>query len=161
MSGRDSWQLRMKNDEVKFINELITWEERVTSWQPMTLRSTRISSLEKQQATGGQNLPRLRSNHCIFCSDPEHYLSSCPHAAEYIQKGLCQKNEGQIVLPNRNQILAKEMRGRNLKKWLDNWHRTNNPPKISTTFVGAAEFKNEYIRPTKLQDSQELIKITK
>ena len=121
----------------------------------------RISSLEKQQATGGPNLPRLRSNHCVFCSDPEHYLSSCPHAAEYIQKGLCQKKEGQIVLPNGNRILAKEMPGRNLKEQLDNWHRTNNPPKISTNFVGATEFKNEYIWPTKPQDSQAPSEMTK
>jgi hypothetical protein len=65
----------------------------------------RISSLEWQQNTGGLNLPKLRNRQCVFCSDPDHYLSSCPHAMEYTQKGLCQKSaDGQIVLPNGNRI---------------------------------------------------------
>ena len=57
--------------------------------------------------------------------------------------------------------MAKEMPGRNLKERLDNWHRTNNPLKISTNFVGAAEFKNKYIWPMKSQDSQEPSDMTK
>ena len=106
----------------------------------------RISSLEKQQNQGAPNLPKLRTNHCIFCSDPDHYLSSCPHVGEYIQKGLCQRNaDGQIVLPNGSRISPREVPGRNLKERLDNWHKTNNTtPKVSTNFVGAAEFKKDY-----------------
>ena len=113
----------------------------------------RISTLERQQSTGGPNLPKLRNHHCVFCSDPDHYLSSCPLAAEYAQKGLCQKNsDGQIVLPNGNRINGREVPGRNLKERLDNWHKTNTAPKVSTNFVGAAEFKNEYISRENTQD---------
>ena len=114
----------------------------------------RISSLEKQQTTGAPNLPRLRTNHCIFCSDPDHYLSSCPHVGEYIQKGLCQRNpDGQIVLPNGNRISPREVPGRNLKERLDNWHKTNNiTPKVSTNFVGATEFKTDYLESQETDD---------
>lgn len=65
----------------------------------------RIAMLEKHQNTGGPNLPRLmnRNSHCLFCLDPNHYLPNCPVVAEYVQKGLCQKNqEGFVVLPNGN-----------------------------------------------------------
>ncbi|KAF8810010.1 hypothetical protein BYT27DRAFT_7019633, partial [Phlegmacium glaucopus] len=66
--------------------------------------------------------PRLRSNNCIFCSDPAHYLNKCPKAMEYIQKGLCQRNnEGQIVLPNGERISARDSPGRNIMERLDNW----------------------------------------
>ena len=101
----------------------------------------RIASLEKpQQPAGGQVPPRPRLNFCIFCSDPEHYLSSCPHAAEYVQKGLCQRNaDGQIVLPNGNRISAREIPGKNLKERIDNWHKTKPLPQVSSNFVGASE----------------------
>ena len=47
----------------------------------------RIATLERQQASGGPNLPRLRSHHlCIFCSDMEHYLSNCP-----MQPNMCRR----------------------------------------------------------------------
>lgn len=105
----------------------------------------RIANLERQQATGPPNLPKLRSHHCVFCSDPNHYLSSCPMSAEYVQKGMCQKNsDGQIVLPNGNRINPRETPGRNLKERLDNWHKSNSAPKVSTNFVGAAELDRGY-----------------
>ena len=98
----------------------------------------RISTIEKQQAAGGQNLPRMRSHQCVFCSDPDHYLSSCPHVYEYTQKGLCQKNpEGQIVLPDGNRINMREIPGRNLKDRIDNWHKNKPIPQVSSNFVGA------------------------
>lgn len=106
----------------------------------------RIAVLEKQQITGGPNLPKLRPHHlCVFCSDVNHFLSNCPKAAEYIQKGLCQKNsDGQIVLPNGNRINAREMPGKNLKERIDHWQNMQVAPQVSTNFVGAAEIKSEY-----------------
>src|SRR5712664_1694824 len=107
----------------------------------------RIATLERHQATGGPNLPRVRNYHCIFCSDPDHYLSSCPHAAEYVQKGLCQKSaEGQIVLPNGNRI-GREVPGRNLRECIDNWHKTKTTTQVSANFVGAAEVQIKYASP--------------
>ena len=112
----------------------------------------RIATLEKQQSTGGPNLPRLRTHHCIFCSDPDHYLSSCPHVSEYIQKGLCQRNtDGQIVLPNGNRVSNRDTPGRNLKERLDNWHKINATPRVSTNFVGATE-KGTYAWAQELED---------
>ena len=102
----------------------------------------RIASLERlqQPPAGGQIPARSRLNFCIFCSDPEHYLSSCPHAAEYTQKGLCQKNsDGQIVLPNGNRISAREIPGKNLKERIENWHKNKPLPQVSSNFVGASE----------------------
>ena len=92
----------------------------------------RISTLEKQQITGGPSLPRFRSNQCLFCSNPSHYLNGCPRCAEYIQKGLCQKNsEGFIVLPNGNRISIRDVPGKNLKERLDNWHKLSGTPQVS------------------------------
>jgi hypothetical protein len=105
----------------------------------------RISGLERQQAPGGQTLPRLRSHYCIFCSDPEHYLSSCQHAAEYMQKGLCQKStDGQIVLPNGARINPREVPGKNLKERIDNWHKNKPLPQVSSNFVGATDVQPAY-----------------
>ena len=113
----------------------------------------RIATPEKQQSTGGPNLPRLRTHHCIFCSDPDHYLSSCPHVSEYIQKGLCQKNtNGQIVLPNGNRVTNRDVPGKNLEDRLDNWHKTNTSPRVSTNFVGATE-KETYAWAQELEDT--------
>ena len=97
----------------------------------------RISSLERQQTSGGTNVPRPRSNYCIFCSEQDHYLSNCPSAADYIQKGLCQKNtEGLVVLPNGSRI-GRDVPGRNLKDRIDNWHKTKPTPQVSANFVEA------------------------
>ena len=79
----------------------------------------RISALEKP-VPAVSNTQRPRSNFCIFCSDPDHYLSNCHLANEYLQKGLCQKNpDGQIVLPNGNRISFRDIPGKNLKERLD------------------------------------------
>jgi hypothetical protein len=105
----------------------------------------RINTLEKQQTSGGPNLPRLRTHQCLFCSDSAHYLNGCPKAAEYIQKGLCQKNaDGFIVLPNGNRISTRDTPGKNLKERLDNWHKANGTPQVSTNFVGASNLSPEY-----------------
>lgn len=106
----------------------------------------RIATLEKQQNTGGPNLPRLtvRNSHCLFCSDPKHYLPNCPVVAEYVQKGLCQKNqEGFVVLPNGNRISARELPGKDLKERIDNWQKSNPAPQVSTNFVGAASMRDD------------------
>ena len=69
--------------------------------------------------------------------------SSCPKAAEYVQKGLCQKNaDGLIVLPNG--INPQETPGANLKERIDNWQKTQTAPQVSTNFVGAAEITTDY-----------------
>jgi hypothetical protein len=118
----------------------------------------RIASLERQQASGGQIAPRPRNHFYIFCSDPDHYLSSCPHAAEYAQKRLCQRNpEGQIVLLNGNRISTRDMPGKNLKERIDNWHKTKVLPQVSSNFVRAAEVKVEYAwsRDAEEDDDQE------
>lgn len=104
----------------------------------------RIATLERQQAPVGSNAPRPRSYYCIFCSDPEHYLSNCPSAAEYMQKGLCQKNsDGQIVLTDGSRI-TRDMQGRNLKERIDIWQRNKVAPQVSANFVGAAEVHKSY-----------------
>jgi gag-polyprotein putative aspartyl protease len=114
----------------------------------------RINTLERHQVTGGPSLPRLRSHHCIFCSDPEHYLSSCPCCAEYIQKGLCQKNsDGQIVLPNGNRI-GREVPGRNLKERIDSWHKNKPVPQVSSNFVGAAAVQGDCAGPDNRNDEE-------
>ena len=123
-----------------------------------------ISTLEKQQATGGPNLPKLRNHHCVFCSDASHYLSSCPKMAEYIQKGLCQKNaDGQVVLPNGNRINHREIPGRNLKERIDNWQSSNKSPspQVSTNFVGASECQSEYIWTTEQPAEENIQELTK
>lgn len=108
----------------------------------------RISILEKQPTStsvANQNPPRARTNQCLFCSDPSHYLGGCPHAADYIQKGLCQKNtDGFIVLPNGNRISARDTPGKNLKEKLDNWHKTNGNPQVSSNMVVASEVRQDY-----------------
>ena len=105
----------------------------------------RINSLEKQQPAGGSNPPRIRTNQCLFCSDTTHYLGGCPKVAEYIQKGLCQKNaEGFIVLPNGNRISTRDTPGKNLKERLDNWHKTNGTTQVSTNFVTASDRQPNY-----------------
>ena len=105
----------------------------------------RISSLTTaQQLPSNSNIQRPRSNYCIFCSDPDHYLSSCQHAAEYIQKGLCQKNpDGLVVLPNGNRI-GRDVPGRNLKERIDHWHKNKPATQVSSNFVGAAEVQRSY-----------------
>ena len=40
----------------------------------------RISSLEKQQASTSQNLPRIRNHQCVFCSDPQTRITICQAA---------------------------------------------------------------------------------
>lgn len=108
----------------------------------------RISVLEKQQVSNNSaspSLPRTRTNQCLFCSDPSHYLGTCPHVAEYIKKGLCQKNtNGFIVLPNDNQISTRDTLGKNLKERLDNWHKTNGNPQVSSNMVVASEVRPDY-----------------
>ena len=117
----------------------------------------RIGTLEKQQVTGAPNLPKLRNHQCIFCSDPNHYLSNCPKCSEYIQKGFCQKNiDGQIVLPNGNRINPREMPGRNLKERIDNWQASNSTPQVSTNFVATADLKAEYVWPASKQGNDTL-----
>ncbi|KAF9546812.1 hypothetical protein CPC08DRAFT_613658, partial [Agrocybe pediades] len=82
-----------------------------------------------------------------FCSDPNHYQNSCPKATEYIQKGLCTRNnENFIVLPNGLHVSPRIAAGRNIMERIDNWNRANPPSNIQTVssnFVGA-----EYIVPT-------------
>jgi hypothetical protein len=120
----------------------------------------RINTLERHQLTGGPNLPRLRNHHCIFCSDPEHYLSGCPCCAEYIQKGLCQKNnEGQIVLPNGNRI-GRDVPGRNLRERIDNWHKNKPTPQVSANFVGAAEIRKSVSWDEKVEVIAEEVDMT-
>ena len=67
---------------------------------------------------------RTRNNECAFCSDTSHYLNSCPKVTEYIQKGLCSRNnENFIVLPNGLRITPRTLPGRNIMERIDNWHR--------------------------------------
>ena len=123
----------------------------------------RIAVLEKQQITGGPNLPKLRPHHlCVFCSDSTHFLSSCPKAAEYVQKGLCQKNsDGQIVLPNGGRINAREMPGKNLKERIDNWQNAQITPQVSTNFVGAADLHSSYNWQKGSSTNEELTEMTR
>ena len=115
----------------------------------------RINVLEKQQGTGGPNLPRLRSYHCLFCSETTHYLGSCSKVAEYIQKGLCQKNkDGFIVLPNGSRISTRDTPGKDLKERIDNWHQANGGAQVSTNFVGATHHQTGYI-PTEGESESE------
>jgi hypothetical protein len=78
--------------------------------------------------------------------DPEHCLNNCAKCADYIQKGLCQRNaEGQIVLPNGNRINSRDCPGRNLKDRLDCWHKANPASNVSINLVGVIEPKGGYI----------------
>ncbi|KAF4621494.1 hypothetical protein D9613_001245 [Agrocybe pediades] len=85
--------------------------------------------------------PRVRSNDCAFCSDPNHYQNNCPKATEYIQKGLCARNnENFIVLPNGLRVTPRIAAGRNIMERIDNWTRANPSPAIQTVssnFVAA------------------------
>ncbi|KAF4615744.1 hypothetical protein D9613_012408 [Agrocybe pediades] len=91
--------------------------------------------------------PRQRTNDCAFCSDPNHYQNNCPKATEYIQKGLCTRNnENFIVLPNGLRVSPRIAPGRNIMERIDNWNRSNPPSNIQTVssnFVGA-----EYVVPS-------------
>jgi len=104
----------------------------------------RISTLAAQQNTSGPGVQRPRNNYCIFCSDPEHYLPNCQTAAEYIQKGLCQKNpDGHVVLPNGSRI-GRDIPGRNLKDRIDHWNKNKPTTQVSANFVGAAEVQRSF-----------------
>lgn len=89
---------------------------------------------------------RPRSNDCAFCSDPSHYQSSCPKAAEFIQKGLCYRNnEGQIALKNGERVSPRTAPGRNMKERIENWHK-NNPSganSVSTNMVLVTDLPKE------------------
>jgi hypothetical protein len=51
--------------------------------------------------------------------------------------------------------------GRNLKERLDNWHKTNGTPKVSTNFVDAAEFKGGHTWSTNNPDDEGIVDANK
>ncbi|KAF8800130.1 hypothetical protein BYT27DRAFT_7072743, partial [Phlegmacium glaucopus] len=89
-----------------------------------TLISEIVKQLNFQNSEGHKSVRLRSSNFCIFCSDPDHFVNACPKAKEYLQKGLCRKdNEGKIVAPNGDRIFAKDVPGKNIMERLDNWHK--------------------------------------
>lgn len=99
-----------------------------------------------QHTTENGSVTRQKNCNCIFCSDPAHFVGGCPDADGYCKKGLCKKNnEGQIVLPNGDRILSKNIPGRNLKERIDNWHKSNTNNTVSTNYIGSKEIGAGYV----------------
>ncbi|PPQ75015.1 hypothetical protein CVT25_005597 [Psilocybe cyanescens] len=91
-------------------------------------------------SSAAPNVPRFCSNDCSFCSDSSHYQHSCPRVSEYIQKGLCiRNNENYIVLPNGTRVTPRTAPGRNIMERLDNWHKSNpsSTNTVSSNFVAS------------------------
>jgi hypothetical protein len=88
------------------------------------------------------NQPRVRSNECLFCSDPSHFIPNCLQATEYLQKGLCKKNnEGFFIFNNGDRIMARTAPGKDIKERVDNWNKTNpfGSNVVSTNFFETEE----------------------
>lgn len=64
---------------------------------------------------------------CGFCSNDGHYMRECPKIEEYIQKGMCKRNQAnKIVLPN-GYFLPRAITGRNFIERIDKWHKMQGP----------------------------------
>jgi hypothetical protein len=83
---------------------------------------------------------------CRACSDPSHFIRSCPKVMDYLHQGHCIKDQtNQICLPNGVLVTPHLAPGKDILKRLDNWyqaHPANNPttsPTIVQTNIIEAE----------------------
>lgn len=66
-----------------------------------------------------------QSQLCSFCSDPNHFMRTCPLAREYERDGKCVRNaDGRLTLPNGSYI-PRTIEGRNFAERFDRWHELN------------------------------------
>ncbi|KAF9440878.1 hypothetical protein P691DRAFT_767097, partial [Macrolepiota fuliginosa MF-IS2] len=103
-----------------------------------------------------QNAQRRPLANCGGCSDPNHFFRACPKMADYLQRGVCVRdNSNRICFPDGTLVTPQAAPGKNLTERIDNWHsaRAGPPPTVQTNILEAApvqqfSFNTQYTPPT-------------
>lgn len=121
---------------------------------PTQLYQGNMSGMSRQAQFQQQQRPR--SNNCIFCGEIGHFINSCLTTMDYVQNGKCMHNlEGQIILPNGEQVNPRLHFGTNIKEQIDNWHAMATQTKVSSNLVSLSkEVETTGKEMTKLEPTQ-------